>query len=119
MFSKMGLSIRFAMVIAIPSFIGYLVLAHPIIDLLYTGNIDKPSLMLQIGSASVVFYCLSTVTNALLQGIDRMMTPVRNAAISLFIHLVSLLIMLIVFHLTIYAVVISNIVFSLFTEIIN
>ena len=113
MFSKMGLSIRFAMVIAIPSFIGYLVLAHPIIDLLYTGNIDKPSLMLQIGSASVVFYCLSTVTNALLQGIDRMMTPVRNAAISLFIHLVSLLIMLIVFHLTIYAVVISNIVFSL------
>ena len=119
MFGKMSLSVRFAMVVAIPSFVGYLILAHPIIDLLYSGNIDKPALMLQLGSISVVFYCLSTVTNALLQGIDRMMTPVRNAAISLLIHLLSLLIMLIVFHLTIYAVVLSNIVFSLSMCLLN
>ena len=119
MFSKMSLSIRFAMVIAIPSFVGYLVLAHPIIDLLYSGNIDMPAVMLRLGSASVVFYCLSTVTNALLQGIDKMMTPVRNAAISLVIHLISLLIMLVIFHLTIYAVVLSNIVFSLSMCLLN
>ena len=119
MFSKMALAIRFAMIVAIPSFIGYLVLAHPVIDLLYSGNINTPALMLRIGSVSVVFYCLSTVTNALLQGIDRMMTPVKNAAISLFIHLISLLIMLIVFHLSIYGVVIANIVFSLCMCLLN
>ena len=119
MFGKMALSVRFAMIIAIPSFVGYLVLAHPIIDLLYSGNIDMPAAMLRLGSVSVVFYCLSTVTNALLQGIDRMMTPVRNAAISLVIHLISLLIMLVVFHLTIYAVVLSNIVFSLCMCLLN
>lgn len=117
--SKMALAIRFAMIIAIPSFIGYLVLAHPIIDLLYSGNIRIPALMLRLGSVSVVFYCLSTVTNALLQGIDKMMTPVRNAAISLVIHLASLLIMLVVFHLSIYGVVIANIVFSLCMCLLN
>lgn len=119
MVGKMALSIRFAMIIAIPSFVGYLVLARPIIDLLYSGNIKTPALMLQIGSVSVVFYCLSTVTNALLQGIDKMMTPVRNAAISLVIHLGCLLIMLIVFHFSIYGVVIANIIFSLSMCLLN
>ena len=119
MLEKMALSIRFAMIIAIPSFVGYLIYAHPVIDLLYNGNIDMPSSMLKLGAISVVFYCLSTVTNALLQGIDKMMTPVRNAAVSLLIHLVSLLIMLIVFHMTIYAVVLANVVFSLCMCIFN
>lgn len=70
------------------------------------------ALMLQLGAVSVVFFCLSTVTNSVLQGLDDMMTPVKNAAISLVVHTLSLFLMLVVFKWNIYAVVISKIVFS-------
>ena len=68
--------------------------------------------MLQMGAISVVFFCLSTVTNSVLQGLDDMMTPVKNAAISLAIHIAALFLMLVVFKWNIYAVVLSKIVFS-------
>ena len=54
---------RFTMILAIPCAVGFLVLAKPILDLLfYTQDNSKPALMLQIGAISVVFFCLSTVT---------------------------------------------------------
>ena len=74
---------------------------------------------MQIGAISVVFYNLSTVTNAVLQGLDNMMVPVKSAAISLVIHIVSLFLMMVVFKWGIYAVVLSKIVFSLSTCILN
>jgi stage V sporulation protein B len=75
--------------------------------------------MLQLGAISVVFYCLSTVTNAILQGVNKMSTPVKHGAISLGIHLVGLYIMLIIFKWGIYAVVMGNIIFSLSMCVLN
>ena len=118
-FKKIQLTVRFAMLIAIPSFVGYLVLASPIMQLLYGDDRSTPALMLSIGSITVVFYCLSTVTNAILQGLNRMTTPVKNAAVSLGIHLVSLLIMLIFLKWSIYSIVVGNIIFSLSMCILN
>ena len=69
-------------------------------------------MLLKLGGISVVFFCLSTVTNAALQGMDKMMEPVKNAAISFLIHLVALLIMLFVFRWSIYAVAISKVILS-------
>ena len=104
---------RFNMLIAIPCAVGFLVLAKPILDLLFfTQDNSIAALMLQMGSLSVVFFCLSTVTNSVLQGLDDMITPVKNAAISLVIHVISLFLMLVVFKWNIYAVVLSKIVFS-------
>ena len=68
--------------------------------------------MLQLGAISVVFFCLSTVTTSVLQGLDDMITPVKNSAIALVIHVVSLLLMMVVFEWNIYAVVLSKIVFA-------
>ncbi len=104
---------RFNMMIAIPCAVGFLILAKPIMDLLFYAEDNRmAALMLQLGAISVVFFCLSTVTNSVLQGLDDMMTPVKNAAISLLIHTLSLFLMLVVFKWNIYAVVISKIVFS-------
>ncbi len=116
---KINMVIRFSMVIAIPCAIGFLVLGGPILDLLYSGNIEIPTRMLQIGAITVVFYCLSTVTNAILQGVNKMTTPVKHGAISLVVHLIALLFMLVVCKWGIYAVVASNIVFSLCMCILN
>ena len=105
--------IRFNMCIAIPCAMGFLVLAKPILDLLFfTQDNNTAARMLQLGAISVVFFCLSTVTTSVLQGLDDMITPVKNSAIALVIHVVSLLLMMIVFEWNIYAVVLSKIVFA-------
>ena len=117
--SKIQLATRFSMLISIPSTIGYMVLAKPIMNLLFTGDNTTPALLLITGAVTIAFYSLSTITNAMLQGIDRMTTPIKNAAISLVIHLVSLLIMLGVLKMNIFAVIGSTIVFSLSMCILN
>jgi len=81
---------RFTMLIAIPCAVGFFVLARPINDLLFHVNNEVQAMLLRIGAISVVFFCLSTVTNAVLQGMNRMMKPVKNAAVSLAVHLIVL-----------------------------
>lgn len=117
--SKISMAIRFSMMIAIPSFVGFLVLANPILALLFNGDIDLSANMLRLGAITVVFYCLSTVTNAILQGLNKMTAPVKHGAISLGIHLVGLFIMLVMFKWGIYAVVASNIIFSFSMCVLN
>ena len=96
--NKINMVSRFNMLIAIPCAAGFIALAGPLLDLLYfTQDNAIPALMLRIGGISVVFFCLSTVTNAALQGLDEMGKPVKNAAVSLVIHVAALFIMLVVF----------------------
>lgn len=111
--SKISMVIRFSMIIAIPSTVGLTVLADPICNLLFSRN-DNSSLikMMIYGSSAVVFYSLSTVTNGVLQGINRMQTPLKNAIISLVIHIGILCVMLFGFRMGIYSVVYSNILFA-------
>lgn len=118
--NKIDLFSRFTMMIAIPCAAGLIVLAKPILDLIFfTEDNTIAAVTLQLGAVSVVFYCLSTITNAVLQGLDDMMTPVKSAAISLVIHVIALFIMMVLFKWGIYAVVLSKIVFSLSTCILN
>lgn len=118
--SKISLFVRFNMMIAIPSAVGLFVLAKPILDLIFfTENNDVSAKMLQIGAVSVIFYCLSTVTNAVHQGLDNMMVPVRSASISLVVHIVSLFVMMVMFQWGIYGVVVSKIVFSATASMLN
>jgi stage V sporulation protein B len=91
---KISQAMRFTMIVAIPSTVGLAVLARPIISMLFTGEVDMAVTMLHFGSISVVVYTISTLTNGVLQGINRMKVPVRNALISLVIHIVFLYIAL-------------------------
>lgn len=111
--SKISMVIRFSMIIAIPATVGLTVLAGPICNLLFSRN-DNSSLikMMMYGSGAVVFYSLSTVTNGVLQGINRMQTPLKNAIISLIIHIGILSVMLFGLKMGIYSVVYSNILFA-------
>lgn len=117
--SKISMVIRFAMLVAIPSCVAFFVMPHQILSLLYVGNISIPAKMLRIGAITVVFYCLSTVTNAILQGLNKMTTPVKHGAISLAIHLVAVVVMLVGFKWEIYSLVVGNIIFSLSMCILN
>ena len=110
--SKIDQSIRFTMLIAIPCFVGFVVLASPLMILLYNDAGTTPAWTLALGAVTVILYSWSTVSNSILQGLDEMVVPAKNAAISLAVHLAALLVMLIVFKWNIYALVLSNIVFS-------
>ncbi len=118
--ARIASAIRFSMIIAIPSAVGLTVLAEPISNLLFSG-MDNTMLirMMYLGSSAVVFFSLSTVTNAVLQGINRMRVPIINSAVSLAIHVGALYIMLAVFHLGIYSVVYANILFAALVCLFN
>ena len=120
--NQINAAIRFIMVIAIPCCVGLAVLAKPIFMLLFPGTIatlDMASSMMWVGSVAVVFYSLSTLTNGLLQGIDQLKIPVKNAAISLVAHLFLLVLLMMIFKLNIYAVVIANAFFAFLVCVLN
>ena len=112
--------IRFSMIIAIPSAVGMTVLAAPISNLLFSG-MDNTMLirMTLLGSSAVVVFSLSTVTNGVLQGINRMRAPIRNAVLSMVIHVLALVLMLWVLKLGIYGVLYANILFGLSMCLLN
>lgn len=117
---KTALAIRFAMLIAIPAAVGLTVLAAPINNLLFhNGDNVQAIKMLLIGSSAVVFLSLSTVTNAILQGINHMNIPVRNAFISLILHVIALYFFLMVMKLGIYSVLFANLLFAVFMCLLN
>lgn len=118
--AKTGLVIRFAMLIAIPAAVGLSVLAAPINGLLFHSADNTEAVrMLIVGSSAVVFLSLSTVSNAILQGINHMNIPVRNAFISLILHIGALYVMLMVFKMGIYSMVFANILFAVFMCVLN
>lgn len=115
-------AIRFITVISIPCCVGLAVLAKPIFTLMFPGTIDTldmASSMMWVGASAVIFYSLSTLTNGLLQGIDQLKIPVRNAAIALVLHLILLIVLMLSFKLNIYAVVIANAFFAFVVCILN
>ncbi len=117
---KIASAVRFSMIIAIPSAVGLTVLAAPICGLLFPGSDNAMLIRMTIlGSSAVVVYSLSTVTNAVLQGINRMRVPIRNAAVSLVFHTAILYVMLRVFRMGIYGVLYANILFALMVCVLN
>lgn len=116
---KIGLSLRFEMVVAFPCAVGLFVLASPILRLLFGDGTQLAAILLQTGAISVIFYTISTLSNAVLQAIDCMRIPVTNALISLGIQCVALFGCMFGFHLGIYSVVVANTVFALVMCILN
>ena len=115
---KISQAMRFTMIVAIPSTIGMSVLARPIITMLFRGEIDLAVSLLHVGSISIIFYTMSTLTNGVLQGINKMKIPVRNACIALVIHIVFLYAAL-EMDMGIQAVVYANILFAVIVCILN
>lgn len=114
-------AIRFVMVVCIPCAVGLSVLAEPILTLLFGAkdHIHTSAALLQMGTASVVFYGMSTLTNGILQGMDKMKLPVIHAAVALALHVVLLAGLIMGTDLNIYAVVWSNIFFAFLMCVLN
>lgn len=118
--ARLKTSVKFNMIIAFPCAFGISALSGMIMKLLFpTTDTVVSGRMLMYGSVAVLFYALSTVTNAALQGMDRMRLPVRHAAISLLIHIPLMVILLKFTKLGAHALVIGNIIYPLIVCALN
>ena len=119
---KVNQAFKFSMMIAIPCGVGLSVLGLPINKLLFgiaPGSGNEIAIMMLFSVFTVVAFSLSTISNAILQGIDHLSIPIKNSAISLVVHLILLPILLIVFRLGIYGVVIGDITFAALVCVLN
>lgn len=112
-------SSHFIMMIAFPCAVGLFAFARPIMELLFKDTTDLAANLLKVGAISVIFYSLSTLSNGLLQGIDRLKVPVINAAVALVVHLAFLGILIKVTDLNIYTVVLANAFYALVMCVLN
>jgi len=118
--SQINSAIRFIMLISMPCAVGMGVLAEPILKLVHlSDDSGMAAIMLMYGAVSIVFFSLSTLSNGLLQGIDRMKEPVKNAAIALVLHVIVLVVLMYAFKLNIYAVIFANAAFGLIMSLLN
>ena len=93
---KVAKSMKVTMLISIPAAVGIGVLAKPIMWVLYPQkeSIDLASSLLSVLAVSVIFYAMSTLSNAVLQSIGKLNSPVINAAIALVVQTIVLVLML-------------------------
>lgn len=119
--NKVNSAISITTLVAFPCAAGIGFLSGPIINLLFPTSDDpaKIALMLSVGCLTVVFYCLSTITNSILQGIDRMRIPVIHSAVSLGINAVILTLLLWITDLNVFAWIIADMIFALIMCILN
>lgn len=119
-------AIRLTFIVAMPCAMGLCVLARPITMLLFPqmDTLNTASMLLATLAVTVVFYSISTITNAVLQSIGRMLKPLVSAGIALATQTVVLVLMLLFtpfrgVQLSGYALVVSSILYSLMIFIIN
>lgn len=119
--AKVHTAILTTMLIAIPAAVGIGVLAKPVVSFLFPGqtSLDLAADLLRVLSVTVVFYSLSTLTNAVLQGIGKVNIPVINASIALVVQTAVLVPCLWFTDLNLYCLAIAAIVYSLLMCILN
>ena len=116
---RVDLTVRVSLLIAIPCSFGMIVIGGNLAKLLF-GNISaEAERYLVFGGLAVIFFSLSTVTNAILQGLNHLERPVIHAFISLLVHAGVLVLLIYVFHLEIYAVIIAYMIFGLLMCVLN
>lgn len=93
---KVAKAMKVTMLISIPAAVGIGVLAKPVMWVLYPQkeSIDLASSLLMLLSVSVIFYAMSTLSNAVLQSVGKLNSPVINAALALVIQTGILIMML-------------------------
>ena len=112
---------KIILLIAIPCAAGLFFLAKPVMMILFPQrvSIDEAAMLLRILSVTVVFYSLSTVSNAVLQGIGKVNIPVINAVIALVAQTAVLSMLLIFTDFTDISLCVVTIVYSLLMCILN
>lgn len=112
---------RIILMISIPCAVGLFALAKPVVMILFPqpDTVDRSAVLLMWLAITVVFYSVSTVSNAVLQAIGKVNVPVVNAAIALVVQTVVLVPLVLFTDLNEIALCIVVIVYSLIMCVLN
>lgn len=93
---KVAKSMKVTMLVSIPATVGIAVLSKPIMQVIFDQpeSLDLASKLLTLTSLSILFYGMSTLTQAVLQSIGKMITPIIHAAVALVLHSAAMTVML-------------------------
>ena len=118
---QVGNAIRITSILAIPSAVGLAVLARPITMLMFPQmeSLELASSLLSLLAVTVIFYSISTITNAALQSIGRMNLPLVSAGIALVVQTVVLVLLLRFTDLDVRALVLVSILYSVMIFAVN
>ncbi|WP_097013864.1 putative polysaccharide biosynthesis protein [Anaerocolumna aminovalerica] len=118
---KVDKATKTTMMIAIPAAVGLAALSIPIVRLLFPQkeSMYQAAGLLCVLSITVIFYSLSTLSNAVLQGIGKVNMPVINAFVSLLIQTAFLVIILLTTNMNLYGLAVASIIYSLLMCIFN
>lgn len=121
--SRIIQSMQLAMVFTVPCAAGFAVLGKPIARLLYyrlsAEDTNMLTIMLLLGSLSIILYGVSSVLNGVLQGIGRVNVPVISSAVALVLHVGLLVPCLMVLHLGIYSLILATTFYAVIVVIMN
>ncbi len=119
---KLNNTVKMVMIFTIPCVVGLSVLSGPIIDMLFNGSVESQNMagdMLKYAAIVVVFTAMSTLSTGFLQGLGFMKAPIINTIAALVVQLVIFKVLLETTNLSIYAMLIANIIFMLLVAILN
>ncbi len=116
-----GNAIRATALIAIPSAVGLCMLSRPITMLMFPqmSSLYTASSLLSMLAVTVVFYSISTITNAALQSIGKMNQPLISAGIALVVQTAALSVLLMKTSMDVEALVIVSVLYSMMIFVIN
>jgi len=118
---KIAQAIKVTMLISIPSAVGLFVLAKPVVLLLYPqkATVDIVAALIRTMAVAVVFYGLSTLTNAVLQGTGKVNKPVVHALCALIVQTLILVPLLLYTNLDLYALCIATVAYAFLMCVLN
>lgn len=116
-------SMQLAMVFTVPCAVGFAVLGKPISRLLYyrlsETDTNMLTIMLLLGSFSIMLYGISSVLNGVLQGIGAVNIPVISSGVALVLHIGLLVPCLLAFHLGIYSLILATTFYAVIVVVMN
>jgi len=119
LYEKTAQSVKFNMMIAIPSAFGLAVLARPVLELLFNDTTDMTAWLMQGGAFAIVLYAYSTTTSNVLQGLSLMRYPVIHAGIGIVLYVIIDYILLSFFDMGVYALLVGHTIFPLIVSVFN
>lgn len=120
---KIAKSVKVTMLISIPSAVGLGVLAKPVMMVIFhqPDTLVIASILLSCMAVTVVLYALSTLTQAILQSVGRMKTPIINASFAVILHAAVMIILMLFLDVkySLYYYVGATVLYALLLCILN
>ncbi len=117
--NKVSTVFRLTMIIVLPFTIGLMIIARPVLNTFYRGDITLANQLVREGAVAIILIAYASVGNAVLQGMNKHRIATIHNVIALVIHIITLIIMLKYMKLGIHAVVYANIIMAIVTSCLN